>query len=98
MAVDDTAPRVVARVAHNRWVADCECGGAETVADGHPFFCFSCHNFGHNGRARLVEFPPRPAAVEAYLLRRPDPLQRNWEPTETLDDLRAQNMALGVGR
>lgn len=98
MSPDPEAPRVVARVNHNRWIADCECGGAEAVADGFPFFCFSCHNQRHGGRARLVQFPPDAAAIERALLKRPDILARNWLPTETLDDLHAQNSVLGKGR
>jgi len=50
---------VVARIDHGRWIADCECKGAEYVDPGEPvFFCLSCLNAAHNGRLRPVRFPP----------------------------------------
>jgi len=42
----------------DRWVAVCECGGAEVVDPGEPvFFCCSCGNAGVGGRWRPVKFP-----------------------------------------
>jgi len=41
-----------------RWVARCECGGAEVVDPAEPvFFCCSCGNAGVGGRWRPVVFP-----------------------------------------
>ena len=51
---------VDARVDHNRWIADCECGGAEYVDPDEPiFFCFSCNNLAFNGKLRPVVFPTK---------------------------------------
>ncbi len=49
---------VKARVDFGRWLADCECGGAEYVDPEVPvFFCNSCGNVEFNGDVRPVEFP-----------------------------------------
>ncbi len=51
--------QVVARIDHGRWIADCECKGAEYVDPDEPvFFCFSCLNAGCRGALRPVKFPP----------------------------------------
>ena len=53
---------VKARVDHNRWIADCECGGAEYVDPDEPiFFCFSCDNMAFNNMLRPVIFPGKRA-------------------------------------
>ena len=55
--VDKKYP-VVARIDHNRWIADCECSGAEYVDQEEPiFFCFSCNNLAFGGKIRTVIFP-----------------------------------------
>ena len=56
-AICDSA--VVARIDHGRWIADCECNGAEYVDPGEPiYYCFSCKNAAHGGKLRPVKFPP----------------------------------------
>jgi len=70
--IRDDDPPVIARIDYGRWLADCECGGAELVSFKDPFFfCLSCGNFSCGGRARKVEFPRIRAAIESELLRRP---------------------------
>lgn len=50
---------VTARIDHGRWIADCECKGAEYVDPDEPiFFCASCKNAADEGRLRSVKFPP----------------------------------------
>lgn len=69
----DDAP-VFARVDFGRWIADCECGGAEAVdPDDAFFYCLSCGNNAINGRIRSVIFPDASerAQIEALLLARP---------------------------
>ena len=61
---------VIARIDHGRWIADCECKGAEYVDPEEPvFFCLSCLNAGNNGQMRPVKFPPASARakIEAEL-------------------------------
>lgn len=65
---------VLARVDFGRWLADCECCGAEYVDPEYPlFFCNSCGNQEFNGQLRPVEFPEEPerTAIEKVLSKRP---------------------------
>ena len=49
---------VQARIDFGRWIADCECGGAEYVDPDDPvFFCQSCGNAEVDGKLRKVIFP-----------------------------------------
>lgn len=49
---------VYARIDFSRWIADCECGGASYVDMADDFFyCSSCGNQAHDGKARHVIFP-----------------------------------------
>lgn len=49
---------VIARIDHGRWIADCECKGAEYVDPDEPvFLCLSCLNQGNGGHMRPVKFP-----------------------------------------
>ena len=49
---------VTARIDHGRWIADCECRGAEYVDPDEPiFFCLSCMNTEYQGQVRPVQFP-----------------------------------------
>ena len=53
---DDGKP-VAAVWDEERWIARCECGGAEVVDPAEPvFFCCSCGNAGVGGRWRKVVF------------------------------------------
>ncbi len=71
-------PPIWARIERGRWIADCDaevngvrCGGAEWVAPGVPFFCFSCGNAKTNGLGRPVIFPENKDEVESAILERP---------------------------
>lgn len=94
------AVRALARVDHGRWLADCPfdgCRSAQLVSPNDPrFFCPECLNAQVAGAFVAVEWPAEPEKVEALLARRPSPANRNWIPTETLADLRAENAANGV--
>ena len=90
------AAAVRAYVNHGRWVASCECGGAEVVSSGDPFFmCLSCYNEADGGKLRRVLFPRNRSALEGVLLGRKEPGSRNWEVGETVADLKRQNSARG---
>jgi hypothetical protein len=63
---------VKARVDAGRWIADCECGGAEYADPDEPiFWCFSCGNVGAGGLMRAVVFPKDRKRIEQLLLARP---------------------------
>jgi len=44
----------------------------------------------------VVEFPEDRATIEAILLLRPNPANRNWLPGETLADLVLENVVHGI--
>lgn len=83
--VEGEAPPVVARVDFGRWLADCECGGAELIDPADPFFyCYSCGNFAHGGIIRPVIVPDGGVRdrIEALLLQRPVKTQRGRNALE----------------
>lgn len=54
-----------------RWIARCECGGAEAVDPSDPiFFCVSCGNYRNSGRLRRVEFPADYKKIERQVMGR----------------------------
>lgn len=61
---------VTAFIERGRWLALCDCGSAEWVALGVPFFCRNCGNNNQNGAARRVIFPDNKTEIEAELLTR----------------------------
>ena len=71
--IDEGRP-VKARIDFGRWIADCECGGAEYITPEEPiFFCQSCGNLASDGKLRPVDFPPEEERkeIERLLLERP---------------------------
>ena len=77
---------VFSRINENRWIADCaECRGAEFVIEGQPFICASC------GAVSVVTWPAETEEIEQVLDKRLNPLNRNWMPGETVDDLLREN-------
>ncbi len=77
MRVDKAHP-VYAEVNHGRWLAVCECGGAEYVDPKVPiFFCQACGNAAYGGRVRHVVFPRARRRIERELLAAPV-RERHW--------------------
>lgn len=69
--VIDTNNPVKARINQGRWIADCECGGAEYVDPDEPiFFCLSCGNKASGGRPREVIFPVNREEIEKEVMSR----------------------------
>ena len=80
--------KVYAFVDHGRWVAQCECGGAESVDPDSPiFFCCSCGNRSTTGRPREVVFPKEMERIETILLKRTDPRWKCWKVGESIESL-----------
>jgi hypothetical protein len=74
---------VYARIDYGRWIADCECGGAEYVDPETPlFFCMSCGNKGTSGRARKVEFPKDRIKIEIETMKQPEGGWQSWRKGE----------------
>lgn len=99
-AMDDIAarPTAQARINHDRWLAHCPfCAGAELVDPSIGlFYCLSCFNARVGGRFVKVRFPKAREAIEKLLSVRVNDANRNWEPWETIDDLRKENEREGV--
>lgn len=63
---------VKAEVNFGQWIANCECGGAESVYVKEPFFyCKTCGNYDNKGKPRPVKFPKNVEEIEKLLLKRP---------------------------
>jgi hypothetical protein len=98
--ISDTDP-LAARVDAGRWIVECpDCHDAQYVWPDEPeplFMCVSCFNTRADGAWRRVAIPAERVAIEAMLLEREMPITRGWVPGETADDLRAENVAHGIG-
>jgi hypothetical protein len=82
-----------------RWVARCPCcpGGAAYVwLDCPIMFCIACGNQDIGGRWRAIVLPPNPGEIATLLVQRPRLINRYWSPGESVEQLRAENEALGV--
>lgn len=86
---------VTAFVERGRWLAMCECGSAEWVADGVPFFCRNCGNSEYKGKARNVIFPDGRAELEKELLNRIVHARGGRKPTERTLSSIPDNKMLG---
>lgn len=95
--------RPVAYVSDGRWVCDCDCGNGPSVSPEWGLaVCFEC------GSVWRPMLPEEWEEVERLLLARPHPRLRHFFPsvgvalgkgrmqTETVDDLAAENTAMGV--
>jgi hypothetical protein len=90
--VERDAKPLQAVVMRSNWAVRCDvCNDIFVAEPGEPFHCPNC-----NAAARPVTFPKNRTAIEAELLKRPDPLTRAWLPGETVDDLKRQNAEHGI--
>jgi len=86
---------VTAWINQGNWAADCECGGSMIVEPGEPYICPDCCNAAQGRKARAGVGAEERAEIEAVILERPFPRNRNWLTTETLKDLVEQNIEKG---
>lgn len=90
-----TEMRAYALMNHGRWIVKCPwCNGAELAAP--DFYCHSCKNAGNLGKPMPVVWPSSRLLIEAILLKRPDVINRNWLPGETIEMLRDENIEHGI--
>jgi hypothetical protein len=98
-AVHNEGEDLRARLYRDQWIVDCpSCGSASYVWTDQPLFlCAECFNGEVGGLWRRVEIPSEQEReeIEEVVGYRPLPAQRNWEPGESLNDLRAQNRQNG---
>lgn len=84
--------QMLARVDHNSWIIDCECGAGNAVDPTWP----AAHCFGCGAVHRNITWPVNRERLEEILLLRVDVTKRNWQPGETEEDLLRENSELGV--
>jgi hypothetical protein len=88
---------VLAEVWRSGWHAKCPfCRGAMVVEPGEPFFCVDCAMQGNEFRPMRVVWPEERHTIERLLLKRPNPMNRNWFPHETVEILIAENHQHGI--
>jgi ribosomal protein L37AE/L43A len=92
-------PTVAARVNHGRWQTECPfCLSAQHASSGDRlFYCANCMNAAAGHKTLRVTWPRDPAAIEAILAARPHARYRNWDPGETIRDLKRQDAEWGGG-
>ena len=91
------SPVLVAIVNHGRWVVPCPtCAGAEYARESGLFMCENCWNSGSRRAWLLAVFPEDREEIEAALIKRLSPQNRNWTPAETLNDLNQENTERGL--
>lgn len=89
-------PILTAFVNHGRWLILCPvCLGLEYARENGLFFCQGCWNAPTRSWLRTT-FPSERRGIEALLLKRLNPQNRNWMPSESLADLSRENEAKGV--
>lgn len=78
-------------ISEGRWVANCEiCNGAEFVTEGQVMTCGTC------GAVSQVTWPDKVDEIEKVLDERPNMVNRNFLPGETVALLKAENREHGL--
>lgn len=87
-------------VRQGRWVVLCPtCGGGQLASRAHQrFFCTDCLNSKIGGLWAMVAWPSTETTqrIQDILMRRPNPMNRNWFPRETIDELVSENNRNGI--
>lgn len=98
----DISTVLVPRVYQGAWIVDCpHCASAQFASPDGPgadrFFCIDCLNVAVGRQWLRVEWPAPEdiVAIEAALDARPDFATRNWDHTETIGYLLAENVIHG---
>ena len=90
---------IQAYISSGRWVVSCPDCYTAVLLDKQDLV-FSCPGCGTDGSWRRVVLPADLQEIERLLLLRPgwheNSPHRNWFPSETVQDLRAQNIANGA--
>lgn len=95
--IDQSAQRAQAEIHAGKWVVQCpDCPEKLLYEPGQPFFCPNCLNGNVGNKTRGVNVPYDRAMIERLLIKRPNPLNRNWLADETLMDLKVENIIHGV--
>lgn len=92
MTVRVVAERMSVCVNHGRWLAECACGA--WMLASRPWRLAGCLECG--AVYSSVEFPDDADDIEAQLMVRPHRENHNWMRSETVEDLRRENVAHGI--
>lgn len=88
--------KVQALISGGRWIVACTTKGCSNAPLTHPDWkvarCFECGAIYQD-----VIFPENIAEISALLVKRAYVANRNWVPGETIEELRAENIANGYG-
>lgn len=90
---------VRAFINQSAWAVRCpDCGESIVTQAGEHLFCPNCLNVGNGYKPRSVVFPDgtERIRIEAALLKRLNPANRNWAYPETVADLVAENLGHGI--
>ncbi len=96
---ETSGKQIKAYINHGRWIGECPYvdGGAMMLDLTEPYFiCPSCGNWRDDGKWHEVVVPKNRKVIEELLLARFDATTQNWNPTETVKDLKRENKAMGV--
>jgi hypothetical protein len=89
---------ITAEIVRSNWVAVCpHCQTPILTEPDDLLFCPDCLMQADNFLAVTVKVPVMGKEIEDLLVKRPDPMTRNWTTRETLEDLAAENAEHGVG-
>lgn len=89
-----------AEIRQSRWLIDCPfCSNISMLASKiSPYFwCPKCYMQQGFGEVIKVVFPANAKEIETVLMRRFDFYNRNWLLSESVEDLRRENIAHGIG-
>ena len=84
-------------IIRSQWVADCpHCYTTSIVEPTAPFFCPQCVMRDNDMLPMNLVLPAEHWAIEALLVKRLNPDNRNWLLNETIEDLKLENEKNGV--
>ena len=87
---------VHAEIARSHWRACCPyCRGAILIEPNELFFDPDCGMQGNDFKPMAILWPERWKEIEAVLVKRSNPISRNWVFGETIEDLIQQNKDKG---
>ena len=96
MTIDDTDILTIPIINHGRWIVHCPwCKSSSFAREDELFFCEQCFNASVNRCHIKAPFPRNRERIEARLIIRLNPENRNWEH-ETLKQLSEENKEYGV--
>ena len=99
-ADENVLGEVLAFVNHGRWMVECEVCVTAVLVDPNDLL-FYCPGCATNGSWKRIVMPDERPEIERLLLLRPgwqgNAPNRNWLPSETVQDVIADNLANGVG-